>query len=278
MFKQFAPAENLKVSSRPAKCPICRKTSTTTRTIYPNADEKLKCCICLLEFENLEAFECGHLVCKGCCVQGFGFEDPDAFSFSDGVLTVSANVREGQFKGIPEIREVIIKEGVTEIGNNAFCRCTGLVSVTLPAGLQTIGDEAFELCTGLTSVTFPAGLKTIGMEAFLRCTNLTSVTFPEELTTIERGAFFGCTGLTSLIFPEGLQTIGDHAFDGCSSLAEVTFGDALQKIGEYAFDVCSSLASVTLPASVQTIGDNAFPDTCIVHQPGEARYSQYVNN
>ena len=58
---------------------------------------------------------------------------------------------------------------VTCIGDNAFCYCTKLTSITLPEGCTTIGNYAFSGCTGLTSITLPNSITTIGSWAFGGC-------------------------------------------------------------------------------------------------------------
>ena len=55
-----------------------------------------------------------------------------------------------------------------------------------------IGDNAFCYCTGLTSITLPNGITTIGYYAFSGCRSLTSITLPDSITTIRSGAFAGC--------------------------------------------------------------------------------------
>ena len=62
---------------------------------------------------------------------------------------------------------------VTRIGDNAFCYCTGLTSITLPEGCTTIGYYAFSGCTGLTSITLPNSLTTIRGGAFSRLVDIT---------------------------------------------------------------------------------------------------------
>ena len=42
---------------------------------------------------------------------------------------------------------------VTSIGEDAFCNCTGLTSITIPDSVTSIGFRAFDGCTGLTSIT-----------------------------------------------------------------------------------------------------------------------------
>ena len=79
----------------------------------------------------------------------------------------------------PNVKSVIIGNGVTSIGESAFEDCDSLTSVTIGNSVTSIGDEAFRGCTGLTSVTIPDSVTSIGRYAFYGCTGLTSVTFEE---------------------------------------------------------------------------------------------------
>ena len=73
------------------------------------------------------------------------------------------------------LKNVTIGNGVTEIGDYAFCGCDSLTSVTIPDSVTTIGQEAFSSCYVLTSVTIPDSVTSIGNYAFSDCTSLTSV-------------------------------------------------------------------------------------------------------
>ncbi len=99
----------------------------------------------------------------------------------------------------PQVKSVIIGEGVTRIGNFAFIYCSDLTSVTIPESVTSIGDRAFDGCTGLTSVTIPEGVTSIGDYAFSYCSSLTSVTIPSSVTNIGAYAFYNCPSLTSVI-------------------------------------------------------------------------------
>ena len=106
---------------------------------------------------------------------------------------------------------VIPSDGsVTSIGDDAFFKCTGLTSVTIPASVTSIGDGAFSCCAGLTSVTIGNGVTSIGEWAFFCCTGLTSVTIPNSVTSIGDLAFAGCTGLTSVTIPASVTSIGNE--------------------------------------------------------------------
>ncbi len=73
-----------------------------------------------------------------------------------------------------DIKKVIVKSGVTNIGREAFSQCGNLTSITLPDGLTSIGVNSF-YSTGLTSVIIPATVTDIGSAAFRYCTSLASI-------------------------------------------------------------------------------------------------------
>jgi hypothetical protein len=104
------------------------------------------------------------------------------WKFSDGVLTVSGsgNIPEGieqpWYNFGTSIQKVVIKEGVTGIGNQNFINHINLDSVILPQSLTYINDNAFENCYNLKSVVIPSDVTHIGGMAFGSCFNLTSVT------------------------------------------------------------------------------------------------------
>jgi uncharacterized protein YjdB len=117
------------------------------------------------------------------------------------------------------ITTVVIEQGVTTIGDNAFEYCRALTSVTIPNSVTSIGTYAFEECNGLTSITIPASgsVTSIGLGAFYNCNKLTSATIPGSVTSIAMGAFARCTGLTSVYnYRATPQTITSDAFSNMS--------------------------------------------------------------
>jgi hypothetical protein len=100
------------------------------------------------------------------------------------------------FKG--SITNVIIEDGVTTVGEEAFWGLTALKSVTIGESVTKIGRRAFENCTGLTSVTIGEEVTKIEAWAFDSCISLTSVAIPRSVKSIDELVFIGCDRLTSI--------------------------------------------------------------------------------
>ena len=159
-----------------------------------------------------------------------------------------------------EIKKVVIDNGVTNIGENAFCLCPNLASITIPNSVTSIGNAAFYQCSNLTSVTIPNSVTSIGNQAFYSCSNLTSITIGSSVTSIGDGAFYGCRSLNSITIPNSVINIGKSSFYSCYNLTSIVIGNSVTSIGELAFRYCSGLTSIVIPNSVTNIGRDAFGD------------------
>ena len=157
-----------------------------------------------------------------------------------------------------EVKDLVIPDDVTKIGQRAFSGCSSLSSVTIPNSVTSIGDSAFSDCSSLTSIEIPNSVASIGEFAFYNCSRLSSVSIGNSVTSIGDAAFYNCSGLESVTIGNSVASIGSSAFRGCSSLTSLDIPNSVTSIGRYAFSDCSSLTSVTIGNSVASIGDAAF--------------------
>ena len=125
------------------------------------------------------------------------------------------------YLGEEEIKDLVIPNSVTSIGERAFWECSGLTSVTIPNSVTSIGWDAFGGCSGLTTITIPNSVTSIGGGAFMSCLGLTSVTIPNSVTSIGDGAFSDCRSLTSVTISSGVKSIDSKAFAYCLELTDV---------------------------------------------------------
>lgn len=157
-----------------------------------------------------------------------------------------------------EIEDVVIPEGVVEIGERAFYSAE-IETVHFPNSLMRIGESAFESCDFLRRIHFPKScrLRKIGKRAFFG-TIITELKLPREIAEIAEEAFLDCEYLEEVkLHKTAITAIADRAFYGCASLYSVDMGGVVS-IGDDAFSGCSSLKSLELPATVQKLGIGCF--------------------
>lgn len=119
------------------------------------------------------------------------------------------------YKNRSQIKNLIISDGITHIGDYAFGGCSGLTSVTIPNSVVSIKEGAFYGCSGLISLTIPKSVTSIGDHAFEYCSGLTSIIIPNSVTNIGVGAFNTCSSLTSVTIPNSVTSIEYATFSHC---------------------------------------------------------------
>ncbi|MCL2061995.1 MAG: leucine-rich repeat domain-containing protein [Firmicutes bacterium] len=180
------------------------------------------------------------------------------------------------FNGMGGVETVIIADGVTAIGSDAFRNNSALTFVEIASTVSNIAN-AFgnspnaavkwhfnasaavnNFRMNLTEVVIPDTVTALPNNAFRDSVNLVSVTIPNSVTSIGNSAFQGCVSLTEIALPASITEIGAHAFNGCTSLTSIIIPHGVTTIRDNTFNGCSALTSIVIPASVTQIQSDAF--------------------
>ena len=166
------------------------------------------------------------------------------YNEDDEILVISGNgaiqdfkdlqVRENSLGKMVFAEKIIIEEGITSIGRNAFNGYRSLTSVSLPSTLTSIGDNAFYNCEALKKINIPESVTYIGEGAFAY-TGLKEITIPSQTTKISNYCFAGCKKLKQVTLPETTEAIQWGAFWRCKKLKNITLPAALKELGDYSF-------------------------------------------
>ncbi len=194
-----------------------------------------------------------------------------------------------------QLEHLSIPSSIIEIQDAAFAECKKLKDIEFEDGsnIQIINgmtpndgcgnyvSGAFCNCSSLQKITIPASVTTIKAGAFYGCTNLVSLFF-EQNSNLQKldgicikddfydrywgyGAFGQCTSLQNVIIPAAVKEIATAAFMGCTSLSQVIFEDGSQcttisgnhnisfpewSVGPFKG---TKITSLTLPASLNLI-------------------------
>ena len=157
-----------------------------------------------------------------------------------------------------KITSVVIGNGVTSIGNNAFEDCSALKKLDIPQSVTEIGSKAFLGCSALTSLALPQTVNRIGNTAFQGCSNLETINIPSGVKLIEHDTFRGCEKLNDVTIPTGVTLIGNSAFKACKAFKNIKIPEGVTKIGTNAFEDCTQLETVVIPSTATVIRNYAF--------------------
>ncbi len=131
--------------------------------------------------------------------------------------------------GTVTIPDAVTKDGKTyavrEIGKNAFAG-SSLKEVVISNSVTKIGELAFSDCASLERVAMGSSVTDIAGFAFWHCPNLVDVSLGQNVQTIGGAAFWSCPSLEVITLPQGLKTVMEQAFKDCVNLAVVYKADA----------------------------------------------------
>lgn len=188
------------------------------------------------------------------------------------------------------IKEVVIPETITSVGQYAFYMCAKLESITFLGNSDlTIGEHAFEYCMELENVTISGKVKSIGEYAFAYCYTLTNVyindlenwldiefAFGGNPTAYAQNFYLNKKLLRNLVIPNTVTRINDWAFYCVPSLKSVTLHDSVTSIGAFAFDGCENLQVNTFD-DAWYLGTSSNPYFALIKLQSDTKTSCEIN-
>lgn len=218
------------------------------------------------------------------------------YRISDTTLTISGtggvyNEFSQDTDTFKNVTDLVIEEGITNVGAFSFRGCTALRTVSFPAGFETIYSYAFENCENLREV-YIRSLKEIYAGAFYKCTSLETIYYlgsssswnavkyydeKARLSTIDDSYNSNisdavvidstvkmCGPAARYNISEGVLTISgggrisENAFANRNDITKVVIENGITKIGTGAFAGCGSLEEITFSKEIKVIGYGAF--------------------
>ena len=163
----------------------------------------------------------------------------------DNVTTIGEN----SFAEAHHVESIIIPDTVKTIADKIFgdVRTWGdatkprLKKLVIGNGVTSIGEQAFCYCEALTDVSFGTAVSTIGQQAFCDCKKLKKIDLSKTaIKVIDQYVFYDCCNAKKLILPENIETIGRNAFSRIS-LGVVKLPKSVKRVERSAFDSVSEL-------------------------------------
>ena len=176
-------------------------------------------------------------------------EEAEKVVFDEGVKIVPAAAL-ARFK---EVKEIVISDSVTAIGDFAFYDCHNLETIKLPANLEKLGYEALYGIEAMKEITLPAKLTNFSA---VNCTGIENIWVEEGNTSLKSvdGVLYSANGEELVTYPagrggeyaiaSGTKIIGDRAVAHAKNLTDITIPNTVTTINAGAFSNCSKLVNV----------------------------------
>ena len=148
------------------------------------------------------------------------------------------------------LKEIYIKEGITDIKKEYFKYCFKLNLIYLPYSIKSIEENSFENCLEINKIISEyKWFKNFEVEIFM---------VPRGTTTLKKEIFYNWKHLKLIIVTLSVNEIEECCFEKCFKLEEIEIPFGVKKIPRNCFKNCFNLKTIRLPESINYIDPTAF--------------------
>ena len=214
---------------------------------------------------------------------------PGFYNFRDEIKLVSVGsgvtaLGTYLFYSLPQLKEAVIPETVTELRNNAFTACWNLNTIRFAGNAPTFASNVF---TNVTATAYYLPIENGGWTSSVMQNYGGSITWvcdnqvgdnvtwtlssDGKLTLTGSGAtwsysyndqhpgfYYSQMSVKSISVDAGVTSLGDYLFYRMQRATSCTLPNSLMTIGRYAFRECYNLSSFKFPDYLTEIGQDAF--------------------
>ena len=162
-----------------------------------------------------------------------------------------------------EIKSLVVEEGVTSLGDNAFLNCTALTSVSLPQSLTSLGASVFEGCIAMKDFTLPDHIREMDFMCFFDAERLYVSSYltdtAKTLGTIgEPFCLRGDSNWYIYDYSESNVYLGLHLAGIKPGAIHATMPDWVEGISQDCFNDHKELKSIYIPPTVKKLSVSDF--------------------
>ena len=202
------------------------------------------------------------------------------FEIKDGVL----------LEYIGHDKELIIPEGIKELGYSVFWNVREFDSIAIPSTLTKINHTLSEHCKvkeinmsednpkyytkngclidkesgelvwayAANAIPCDDSIRKIGPQAFYGRNDLEHVEIPYNIIEVGSYAFSHCLNLKTVTFSNSNCVIGEGCFSNCTLLSMIILPELLSEIRRNTFNECKSLETLAIPDAVKRVERDAW--------------------
>ena len=151
---------------------------------------------------------------------------------------------------------IVIEDGITGIGENAFYLFTEVTTVTMGDSVKKIKAMAFDGNVSLKSIRLSPNITIIENNALSGCQKLSNVSLPSRLKKM--CSFSGNSKLKKIELPDTIEYMESCMFCDCKEITDIHLPAKLKTIQCYDFANCRKLIKLDIPTSVKKVYMSAF--------------------